>query len=397
MNVVSRLTVVLAAGAVLTTGFITASQAQSIADVEASTKVAADWADGKLANYGSAKVTYTGEPIVLRLSSHLPPVSGLAKSMMKSLPILERMSNGKLKIEARFGGTVHSVTEGLDALRSGITDITACFTFLAPTNFPMTTMLSLPGKFPNAAVQTAVAERLAPKYFVPEFDRQQVAIFGITGSPEVDLFSRKPIRTLQDLGGLKVRSGGGINEAVFRALGAATVNMGSRDFYSALQRGLIDAIFTNDAAGKIFRLHEVATHFIEVDLTRTPLEYCLNKKTFQALPGDLQVVYNNWARAMTMSQAQAVYVRDGVRAREDFRKAGLNFYTLPADEHRGWIDRAKVAVEAYLAEQEKAGRPARKIVAEMDALIAQYSKQSLAELMTDAIDNPFQGLAPYKR
>src|SRR5690606_37079727 len=124
-----------------------------------------DWADGKLPDYGQSEVTYTGEPIVIRLTNHNSEVSAQVRFLKRSFGVLEKMSKGKLKIEARWAGTVHNVAQGFEANRAGLTDTASCFTFLNTTNFPLTEALSLPGLFPNEAVLSIVAEHLAEKYF----------------------------------------------------------------------------------------------------------------------------------------------------------------------------------------------------------------------------------------
>ncbi|MFC1664684.1 TRAP transporter substrate-binding protein, partial [Pseudomonadota bacterium] len=292
---------------------------KNMKEVKTAFKLSSDWVEGKLDNYGSAKVTYDGEPITLRMSMHTPGVSGLTKFNAKAVKILEKMSNGKLKVTFRPGGVVHNVREGFDANRTGITDMSPCFVFLNPTNFPLTQGLSLPGLFPNAAVLSTVAENLHSKYFAKEFERQGVYALGYIGSPRFLLFSKAPITKLEDLKGKKVRSGGGINQRIFQALGASTVNMSSRDFQQGLQRGLIDVVFTSDSAGMIFKLTDVATDHTDLSINHTQLDWCMNKRTFDKLPKDLKVVVNNWARAKSQAETQQAFLKVAVIGRSKFK------------------------------------------------------------------------------
>lgn len=146
-------------------------------EVRASMQTAMDWRDLKLDTYNAPEITYDGDPITLNFSSHLPEMSAQAKFLKSSFAVLEKMSDGKLKVSPRWSATVHSVSEGFDANRSGITDMAACFTFLNITSFPLTKALSLPGLFPNAGTLSLVGEELADKYFRPEFERQGVYCF----------------------------------------------------------------------------------------------------------------------------------------------------------------------------------------------------------------------------
>lgn len=367
---------------------------KSAADVAEMVKTASDWADGKLADYGANELTYTGEPIVIRLTNHTPEVSAQVRFLKRSFGVLEKMSNGKLKIEARWAGTVHNVAQGFEANRSGLTDTSACFTFLNTANFPLTEALSLPGLFPNEAVLSIVAEHLAEKYFRKEFERQGVWLFGITGSARFNLFSNTPIRNLEELQGKKVRSGTGVSQDVFEALGAVPVNLSSADFYSALQRGLLDTVFTSDAAARAFRINEVSKHHTDTPINNLPLEWCMNRQTISKLPPDLKRVFYNWARQRAQADTQIAFTLDAAQARETFKKQGMEFHTIAPDEWKRWTALYEPVIEKWIKEREAKRLPARALIADIRKLVAHYGKMSYSELMHDTIKNPAKGLSP---
>jgi len=72
-------------------------------------KVVLDWLEGKAASYGKNDVSYDGPPITLTSTSHVPGVSSLAKLQNKAWANLERMSKGKIKVDASWSASVHSV------------------------------------------------------------------------------------------------------------------------------------------------------------------------------------------------------------------------------------------------------------------------------------------------
>ena len=389
---------VAAAAAVAIPGAAFSQQApiQDEATVKKATQAAQDWLDGKLSDYGTYDIKYAGDPITLRLTSHLPEVAAQAKFLKKSFLILEKMSNGKLKFQARWGATVHKVTEGFEANRSGLTDMAACFTFLNVRSFPLTEALSLPGIFPNEAVQTLVAEHLAEKYFRKEFERQQVYLNGITGSTNFNLFSNAPITNLDELKHQKVRSGTGISQRLFEALGATPVNISSADFFSALQRGLLDAVFTSDAAAKAFRLNEVAKHHTYTPMNNLPLEWCMNKRTIDGLPADLQKVFYAWSRQLHQADSQISFMLASAEGRTVFIKQGMQMHQLAPNEWKKWQAKFDDVIENYIKEGEAKGLPARQLVADMRALVDKYGKMSMEELMMEAIKNPASGVSPVK-
>ena len=175
-------------------------------------------------------------------------------------------------------------------------------------------------------MQTIVAEELADKYFRKEFERQQVYLNGITGNSNFNLFSNSPITTLEQLKGQKVRSGTGISQRVFEALGAVPVNISSADFFSALQRGLLDAVFTSDAAAKAFRIDDASKHHTYTPINQLPLEWCMNKRTIDAWPADLQRVFYAWSRQLHQADSQISFMLASAEARQAFKKKGLEFH-----------------------------------------------------------------------
>ncbi|MCF8475578.1 MAG: TRAP transporter substrate-binding protein DctP [Pseudolabrys sp.] len=370
--------------------------AQSEADVVKATKTAQEWADGKLKDYGSHPITYTGEPIALRLTSHLPEVAAQARFLKKAIVVLDKMSNGKLKMSVRFGGTVHKVTEGFEANRSGLTDMAACFTFLNSRAFPLTQALSLPGMFPNEAVQTLVAESLAQKYFRTEFERHQVYLNGITGNSNFNLFSNVPITTLEELKGLKVRSGTGISQQVFQALGAVPVNISSADFFSALQRGLLDSVFTSDAAARAFRINEASKHHTLTPINNLPLEWCMNKRTIDGLPADLKEVFYAWSRQLHQADSQLSFMLASAKARELFKKQGMQLHQIAPEEWKLWQAKFDPVIEQYIKDGEAKGLPTRALVADIRAAVKKYGAMSLDQLMIESIKAPVHGVSPEK-
>ncbi len=391
-NLLSAGFVALAFTAILSHG----AGAQSDEDVVKATMAAQKWADGKLKDYGNFSVTYSGEPITLRLTSHLPEVAAQARFLKKAIIVLEKMSHGKLKMTVRFGGTVHKVTEGFEANRSGLTDMAACFTFLNSRAFPLTQALSLPGLFPNEAVQTIVAETLAQKYFRKEFERQQVYLNGITGNSNFNLFSNVPITTLESLKGLKVRSGTGISQKVFEALGAVPVNISSADFFSALQRGLLDLVFTSDAAAKAFRINEASKHHTFTPINNLPLEWCMNRRTIDGLPADLKRVFYAWSRQLHQADSQISFMLASANARRAFKKEGIQFHQIAPKEWKKWELKYEPVIEQYIKEGEAKNLPTRALVADIRALVKKYGAMPLDKLMMESVKEPVPGVSPEK-
>ncbi len=383
-------TVFFAAG--LAVGGI-AQAGETFEQANAATAVAQDWLDGKIMRADAPKVTYTGEPFIMRASIQTPPPAAHTKVWVREFALLEKMTGGKIKTNLRHSGVVHKITQGFDAIRSGLTDYTYCWGFLNVSGLNLTQALQLPTMFPNGETLAIVAEHLHAKYFRAEYDRRGVYLAHIDSSPHVTFFSRKPIRTLADIQGLKVRSGGGVYAKSIGALGATPVSMGSADFYSALQRGLLDIVTTADSAAKVFKIFEVAKYATAPNVVRLPVETCVRPGFYDDLPADLKQVFNDWARGASQITPQVIYRLDGAAARDFMVGKGMEIYEMPADEEARWQAKVLPIIDAYVAEQEAAGRPAKALLADIRAEVAKYGKMSPNDIMREVIEHPIQNFS----
>lgn len=362
------------------------------------TTLAQEWGTGAIDDYNAPKVTYTGAPIVLRASLHTPPVAWTSKVWQWQFDALERMSGGKIKVEHRWSGTIHPVNKGFEAVRDNLTDVTGCWSFYKANSFPMMQGLFLPGISPNAAVHSLMAETLYDKYFRAEYERQGTYLSRLRATTPYILWTKKPVGKLEDLKGMKVRSGGGTEAKVLAALGATPTSMASTEIYTAFQRGIVDAVSISDGAAEIFKVHEIATHRSYFTLVRIVLEQCIRPEWINALPADLRAVYDHWGRAAAQYDTQMSYVFHGAKAREEvFRdKFNMKFITIAPQEEARWKKAVEPVIDEFIADGEKAGLPAKQLVADMRATVEKIKGMSPNQIFAHVVKNPVKGILPKK-
>jgi TRAP-type C4-dicarboxylate transport system substrate-binding protein len=170
--------------------------------------------------------------------------------------------------------------------------------------------------------------------------------------------------------------------------------MSSAEFYTAFQRGIIDVVSLNDAAGEIFKIDELTTHRTYANLSRVILEMCLNKRWVDALPADLRAVVDHWGRGASQVDAQLSFMLGGAQARKGFVEKGIELIDLSDEEESRWQEAVAPVIDEYVRENEAAGRPAKQLLADMKALVAQYSKMTPNEIMMETINDPVTGFLP---
>lgn len=365
-----------------------------VAKVEAATKFSADWLNGGLdeADYNMPPITYQGDPITLRWSHHVPPVSGMAKSVyIPGFRLLEKLSKGKIKVEERWGGTIHAANAGPEATRSGLTDMTACYAFYDPKTFDLMHVMSLPGIVPSSPAGTRITHEAYDAFFRKEMERTGTLMSVVYTTTPYVLHSKDVLDTLESLKGKKVRTGGGVHAAVWKALGTVPTTMPAPRIYTAFQRGLLDAVAFPDSVSILFRINEIQKSHTYINLSRINQEHCLSRKWFDALPGDLKQVVSRWVQGFSQAISQQFYVLAGAKARNTFREQGINMVELPDAEKKKWLAAAQPVTDDWVTRMEGKGLPAKKLVDFINKRANEYADKTPEEIMKMTIEEPVGG------
>lgn len=364
------------------------------AEVLKNLSLAQSWMSGELKSYGNAKVSYDGPVITMTTSHHVPKVSGLAKVQIKAYRVLEKMSNGKIKVKDTWSKTIHGARDGRKAVRTGLSDYAPCFPAYNARDYNLLHGLGLPFLFNNTHEATAVSEALYVKYLKKNFERfKGVKLARASQTASYHLYTKKPVRTLEEVKGLKVRAGGGPHAKIIAALGAVPVSMPAADAYTAMQRGTLDAYHINDAVAPIFKVHEVTDFRTVNGFNFFPVFYCTSGAFYDKLPSDLKVVYNNWSRQFAQIEAQGFYEINAALAIKKMTGSGaLKLVDMPAGEMKRWEAAVTPVTEAWIAEMEKKGLPGKQFIADVRQLSKKYAAMSPNEILQAAIDSPLQGI-----
>lgn len=140
----------------------------------------------------------------------------------------------------------------------------------------------------------------------------------------------KPIKTPQDLKGLKIRT---IQSPVMvdtiNALGASATPMAFGELYIALKSGVVDGAENAPDAIWYAKQHEVTKYFSETNHFRTPVVVVMNKAKFDALPTEYQEIVVQTARE-TQNWAGSLYSQVSDALMASLREDGMTI--VDADE-----------------------------------------------------------------
>jgi TRAP-type C4-dicarboxylate transport system substrate-binding protein len=356
--------------------------------VLAKTKVARDWLDAPVVPPAAGAMTF-------RVSAHIPGHSPAVVDVFEpAFRRLTAMTDGAIVVQGHWGGSLHKERDGIEALRSGLTDLCPVYSAWDATLFPAAQALSLPFLFSSAEAATHVSELLYRRYFSHDFERHGVLMGRMVATSDYNLFSREPIASLADLEGRRIACSDGLESRLFAALGADPIGCSTPEAVKLFAAGDVAAVSISDSAAHTTGLWRDARHRTSAGLVRVNLEYGLSPLFLAKLPQPLRPVLNQWLRGLAQAGAQLFYGLAGARARVAFREAGMEFLALDDAEQASWQDRVAPVADVLTDELTAAGYPARDMVDELRREAQAAADRSADDLMTQALEHPFLDLLP---
>jgi TRAP-type C4-dicarboxylate transport system substrate-binding protein len=128
--------------------------------------------------------------------------------------------------------------------------------------------------------------------FMAAVKRQEDKLGGIVLAgylwPGQYIFSRKAIRTPDDLKGLKIRVYGTAQTEFARALGMEPVSIAFAETYTALERGTVDAAITGTYPGFALKFFEVTKYLVDVNHGPVAGAFVISKRTWDKASPELR-------------------------------------------------------------------------------------------------------------
>lgn len=309
----------------------------------------------------------------LTYSIFFPPTHAQSKAAESWAKEIEKRSAGKIKISVFPGGTLTPADQCYDGVVKGISDIGMSAFAYTRGRFPVMEVLDLPLGYPNGRVATRVAndfyQTMKPKAL------ENVKVLYLHAHGPGLLHTKKPVKTLEDLKGMKIRSTG-FSAKVVSALGGVPVAMPQGETYEALSKGIADGTIGPIEVLKGWKQGEViksTTDCFDVGYT-TAFFVVMNLKKWNALPPDVRKVFDDVSREWIDVHGKAWDEADK-EGRTFTKSLGNQVITLPTQESARWKKAVRPTIEEYIKDAEKKGVPGRKSVKEADSLIAKHRKQ----------------------
>jgi TRAP-type C4-dicarboxylate transport system substrate-binding protein len=318
--------------------------------------------------------------IKLTYSDHSPPKAfSTINATEWYLKEIEKVSDGRIQIERYYGESLAKGTDAWMALKTGVADIAFCSQGYWPGLTPLSDVVTLPFlPFKSGRQASGILWKLREKYPQIQKEWSDVHLLVIHCTPPFTLLTtKKQVKTLEDLKGLKLRVLAGPPTDAFKALGAVPVLLGMPDCYMAMQKGTIDGLAIPLGIIEIFKFHEVARYWTHIPITTAYLSISMNKAKWNSLPPDLQRAItgvSGYEGSRTFAHRYHDSYEEPVRkVLDDWVKKGghkLEEYTPPKAEQERWVQVAgKPVWDRWTISMEAKGLPAKAVLADTLKLI----------------------------
>ena len=123
-----------------------------------------------------------------------------------------------------------------------------------------------------------------------QFDKSGLVLLYAVAWPGQSLFTRKPIKSIEDLKGMKMRVQSPANARLAELIGSIPVRVDPVDVPQAMQTGLIEAFMTSPSSGYDWKAWDFSSYYYELSAWQPKNVVYMNKSMFKKLSADQQAI-----------------------------------------------------------------------------------------------------------
>jgi TRAP-type C4-dicarboxylate transport system substrate-binding protein len=321
------------------------------------------------------------QPVTLKVSHFLPPNSNYQKAVLEPwCDRLDKDSGGQLKCQIypalQLGGTPAQLA---DQVKNGVADIVMTSPSYSSGRFPYTEALEQPFTLPPSglAASKAMWEYTQAHGGKDYADFRLLAMF--SGSGIIMSTASKPILSVEDFKGVKLRSPSRSAAKLLAALGGAPVSLPPAQITEAVSKGVVDGAMATWELVPAVKLQEVTKYHMQgpadqVAFTQNPLVMLMNKRKYESLPPTLRTVLDKASGAALVELAGTAWDKAIVDGRKIASDAGNKTLTVKPEDYAAMRKAAAPVELEWAKEVASKGLDGAMLVKEVRAIGAKYMK-----------------------
>jgi len=290
---------------------------------------------------------------------------------------IARESAGRMKCQVlpamTGGGTPPQLVE---RVKDGVDDLVITLPGYTAGRFLAMEVFELPFMTNSAEAGARAAWDYLQKHALKEFPGTKVLATWVHDEGYVHTRDR-PVRTLADFKGLKMRAPTRQTNKLLASLGATPVGLPLPSVPDAVSKGTIDGFLLPWEVMPSLKLQEMVRYHSETDPSRPALYsavfvFAMNQARYDSLPAELKKVIDDNSGAALSRQIGRTWDQSQDAGRRAARERGNAFHPVPAAELDQWREKAAPLYGAWVSEVTAKGWPGQQMLQDAQALLAQY-------------------------
>ena len=222
------------------------------------------------------------EPIVLRYASFAPPIHPGTKTAMEVYPAVEKLTNGRVKVQVFHSQSLVPVGQTIDALHRGIADLAFLPLPYMSGQIQWLKVTLLPGVVKDHSGVTGAFKHGLKEMLQEDLHAMglKIEVAGIPFTPGAGalMTKGKPVTAYTDLKGMKISAPSKGDSEKLKILGASPVAIPGAEAYEALMRGVVDGVMSNIGGFYSHKIQEPADYLTMVPLGAAAIAVLASEK-----------------------------------------------------------------------------------------------------------------------
>lgn len=318
------------------------------------------------------KKAVTSEKVIeLNVNNWAPSTHHIAYNVLEPWKdFVEEKTDGRIEVNLYHGATLGKITSVYQDIKGGLYELSLLgVTYYDDTNFFPYTIGHLPFAFEGSEAASKILKKFGEKYVNDEIN--DVVLLDPVASDPYNLFSTKPVKSIEDLKNKKMRINGKSEADLVKAIGGVPVSLSTDEIYEGLQKNTVDTAFYSPIGGHGLKLYEPAPYLTIMDVTITLLIPVFNKDFYEELPDDLKVIFEEELNPKLNELYKETYTKElekSYKKLEEDNKKG-EIIKLSDEELEPFREAGKAAWEEWIKTANEKDYPGQEMVDDLLMLL----------------------------
>lgn len=293
--------------------------------------------------------SYASQPNVIKLkaATYFSPTQPLGEGFNLFFDKVIKKSKGQVEVQTFMGSSLLGPKDIYDGVVSGTVDIGLTMPGYNTGKFPEMELVEMPHGYVSAYVSSHVANDYFNQFNPKEYSQTKM-LYWFASPPSV-VICNKPVKSLADLKGLKIRGTARVGEIV-TALGAVPQSTAAGEVYTSISKNVIDGIMWPISTLDEWKLADLKPKILNSWQIGAVFAFytVMNKKTWEKLPANIQNCFKEAAEEMITEHA-AFYDASDLKGYEMGKGAAAELFNFSKQDTEKAIQSIKPVTDKWVS------------------------------------------------